>query len=175
VAFSKDGEILVRGKTLFQGYREDETVVRPLTPEGWFATGDVGRADANGCITIIGRKDNLFIVGGENIQPEAIERALCRVDHVAEAVVVPIADDEFGCLPVAFVRSEAGATLNADGLREYLAGELPRHAVPRHFFSWPEDAPPPSAKVKRRAFSARAEAALNKERFDRSDRSDRSD
>jgi len=163
VAISEDGEILVRGKTLFQGYREGGTVAPPLTPDGWFATGDVGRVDAEGCITVIGRKDNLFIVGGENVQPEAIERALCRVEHVAEAVVVPISDDEFGCLPVAFVRNEAGAMLDADGLREYLAGELPHHAVPRHFFSWPEDGPSPEAKVNRRDFVTRAEAALGKE------------
>jgi len=164
VLISEDGEILVRGKTLFQGYIENGTVTRPLTPGGWFATGDIGRIDANDCITVSGRKDNQFVVGGENLQPEAIERVLCRIENIDEAVVVPIADAEFGCLPVAFIQSEA---LDVNELRDRLAQALPRHAIPRHFLAWPEETASSESKVNRREFKARAEAAL-----DRSDQSD---
>ena len=111
VSISERGEILVRGETLFAGYVEGEELDRPLDAEGWFHTGDLGELDEDGYLRVGGRVDNLFISGGENVQPEEIEEALCRLEGVDEAVVVPVPDEEFGARPVAFVRSgrqEAG-------------------------------------------------------------------
>jgi O-succinylbenzoic acid--CoA ligase len=84
-----DGEILVRGPSAMRGV------------DGWYRTGDLGRVDEDR-LTVVGRRDNLFISGGENIQPEAIERALAGADR--EVIVVPVADEEYGARPVAFVR-----------------------------------------------------------------------
>lgn len=131
-----DGEVLVRGATLFQGYLEGATVQQPLDEAGWFHTGDVGWLDEAGALHVQGRTDNLFISGGENIQPEEIEQVLCTLPGVTQAIVVPVEDAEFGQRPVAFVRS---ATENnaLDTLAEALAPLLPRFKIPVAFYSWP--------------------------------------
>ena len=69
VRISDDHEILVKGKTLFQGYVKEERVEPTLDKQGWFHTGDLGCLNDDGTLTVLGRKDNMFISGGENIQP----------------------------------------------------------------------------------------------------------
>jgi o-succinylbenzoate---CoA ligase len=119
------GEILVRGRTLFAGYIEAGRLVRPLEG-GWFRTGDLGEIDEGGSLRVLGRRDNMFISGGENIQPETIERALLRLPGISQAVVVPIGDPEFGRRPVAFVQAESlpDPGLCRDALRVYLPGYM---------------------------------------------------
>ncbi len=111
------GQFLVRGMTLFSGYlRKDGTLDLPVDDDDWFATGDLGRIDERGYVTVTGRVDNLFISGGENIQPEEIEAVLRRMPGVDDAVVVPVEDEKFGQRPFAFVQSAepvAPAELNA--------------------------------------------------------------
>lgn len=134
---AEDGEILVRGRTLFGGYLEGGNVRRPEEGEGWFATRDLGRwAEAGGrrLLEVLGRKDHLFISGGENVQPEEVEAALARLPGVARAVVVPVPDAEFGHRPAAFVEAEAWAP---GAWREALAEVLPRFKVPEAFHPWP--------------------------------------
>lgn len=146
-----DGEVLVRGETLFAGYVEGGILSRPFDDGGWFHTKDLGKIDGEGRVSISGRKDNLFISGGENIQPEEVEEALRRMPRVEDAVVVPIPDDEFGFRPVAFVRGEA----SPESLRTPLEASLPRFAVPSVFHPWPRDAPG-GMKVDRGFFRERA-------------------
>ena len=132
---SISGEILVRGETLFAGYVEGEKLDRPLDADGWFHTGDLGDLDQDGYLRVLGRRDNLFISGGENIQPEEIEEALCRLKGVSEAVVVPVTDPEFGHRPVAFVRTESSGIAH---LAPELEKILPRFKIPTAFHPWPE-------------------------------------
>ena len=136
VQVSDAGEIEVRGETLFAGYVDRERLVRPLTPDGWFATGDLGRLDAEGRLVVEGRRDNRFVSGGENVQPEAVEAALTRLPGVAEAIVVPVEDAEFGARPVAFVRPSGASVPAAEALRAGLREMLPGFAVPVAFFPW---------------------------------------
>ncbi|MFO1491252.1 MAG: o-succinylbenzoate--CoA ligase [Kiritimatiellia bacterium] len=100
------GQLQVRGMTLFSGYlRKDGTLDLPVDDDDWFATGDLGSIDERGYVTVTGRLDNLFISGGENIQPEEIEVVLRLLPGVEDAIVVPVDDDEFGQRPFAFVLS----------------------------------------------------------------------
>jgi O-succinylbenzoic acid--CoA ligase len=138
ISISESGEILVRGETLFAGYAEGEELDRPVDAEGWFHTRDLGGLDENGCLRVRGRMDNLFISGGENVQPEEIEEALCRLERVDEAVVVPVADEEFGARPVAFVRINDGEPRD---LARELEPVLPRYKIPISFHPWPEETP----------------------------------
>lgn len=136
VSVSAEGEILVRGDTLFAGYVEDEDLDLPVDAAGWFHTGDTGEMDEEGYLRVTGRRDNLFVSGGENIQPEEIEEALSSLPGVDEAVVVPVDDAEFGQRPVAFVRTEGGSTVDlAPGLEKV----LPRFKIPVSFHPWPEE------------------------------------
>jgi O-succinylbenzoic acid--CoA ligase len=137
VSISARGEILVRGETLFAGYVEGEESDRPLDADGWFHTRDLGELDENGYLRVGGRMDNLFISGGENVQPEEIEEILCRLERVEEAVVVPVPDEEFGARPVAFVRMDHG---EPGELVHELEPVLPRFKIPISFYPWPEEA-----------------------------------
>lgn len=132
-----EGEILLAGRTLFAGYVEGAKVVRPVDAEGWFATGDLGCVDAQGYLSVVGRRDNRFFSGGETIHPEEIERALAEHAGVEQAVVVPIPDEEFGERCVAFVRPH-GPHPDAAALSAWLRRVLPRRKVPDRFHAWPD-------------------------------------
>ena len=132
-----EGEILLRGETLFMGYVENGKVARPVDSGGWFATGDLGSVDEDGYLSVTGRRDNRFFSGGETIHPEEIERALVEHDDVEQAVVVPVPDEEYGERGVAFVRSR-GPRPGAAGLEAWLRRTLPRYMVPDRFLEWPE-------------------------------------
>ncbi len=155
-----DGEILVRGKTLFRGYWQEGQVNPQRQPDGWFATGDLGRLDAQGFLHVTGRKDNRFISGGENIQAEEIEQAVLRYPGVAQVMVVPVRHAEFGQRPVAFVQMAADVPLAEGDLRRFLETELPRFKIPDHFFSWPARVPHSGIKPGRLWFRQRAEELL---------------
>lgn len=134
---SLDGEILVKGKTLFKGYVEEGKGVTAMNKEGWFATGDLGQLDSDGYLIVSGRKDNMFVSGGENIQPEEIEQELCGLRGVKEAIVVPARNEEFGERPAAFVKIE-GKFPEKAYFRNYLSEKLPRFKIPDYFFQFPD-------------------------------------
>lgn len=156
LSISSEGEILVRGDSMFRGYLEEDVLVRPLTSDGWFATGDLGALDAHGTLRVTGRRDNLFISGGENIQPEEIEAALCAIDGIEAVTVVPRPDPEFGQRPVAFVRMAAGLP-DAEAIKKELEKTLPRFKLPVEIYPWPEDLVETGIKASRAAFRDRAE------------------
>ena len=121
LTLAADGEILVRGETLFQGYLGE-------AQNEWLSTRDLGTFTSDGRLKVIGRKDNLFISGGENIQPEEIEQALLSIEGVQRAIVVAIPDQEFGARPAAFVQAPKGFAL------EKLKEKLPGFKIPKRFF-----------------------------------------
>lgn len=149
---SAEHEILVRGKTLFQGYVNGEDVVLPLDKNGWFHTGDLGCLHNDGTMTVLGRKDNMFISGGENIQPEEIERHLCRIEGVAQAVVVPVKSEEFGARPVAFVEFKDGTQLSKNEILSSLREYLPSFKLPDGIYCWPDSGSRSGMKINRAYF-----------------------
>ncbi len=117
---AEDGEILVNGPCLFQGYFGEKR-------SGWFPTKDLGRF-VNGKLEILGRKDWMFISGGENIQPEEIEQKLLDFPEVIEAAIIPIDDPEWGKRPVACVSAKKPFTLQE--MQERLLSYLPKFKIP---------------------------------------------
>lgn len=122
------GELFVRGQTLFAGYVAEGEIHPAVTPEGWFPTGDLGHQDERGMWHILGRKDAMFISGGENIHPEALEAVLRTLLGIEDAIVVPVEDAEFGHRPFAFLAGSVSIPL--DELRKHLDGHLPRFMHP---------------------------------------------
>jgi len=115
----------------------------------------LGRIDDKGYLHVQGRKDNQFISGGENIQPEDIERTLIQQEGVQRAVVVPVPDAEFGQRPAAFVQVETH--LAPAQLTRQLEASLPRFMIPVEFYAWPENVDGTSSmKVDRQAFQEEA-------------------
>ncbi len=133
VKIADDHEIWVRGPVLFQGYFEKGKGITLPLHEGWFATKDLG-CWKEGKFHILGRKDNLFISGGENIQPEEIEEVIRRVCGLHEAIVVPIADEEFGARPAVFLKDPSHLTELQGMLKEH----LPKYKIPIKAFILPE-------------------------------------
>lgn len=133
-----DGEILVRGECLFKGYYQvDGSIKRANGPGFPFHTGDLGQVTPAGFLIVKGRKDNMFISGGENIHPEEIESAMLSMDMIEDVIVVPVPDAEFSARPAAFVKF-GSEKIDAEGLSLRLERKLPRFKVPDYFFDWPE-------------------------------------
>jgi O-succinylbenzoic acid--CoA ligase len=150
------GEILVSGNTRFMGYWQKNGLLKPFIPDGWFATGDLGYIDDKKNLHVTGRKDNMFISGGENIMPEEIENCLIQFTGIENALVVPVKDEEFGFRPVVFIKIATNRQIKKETLMEFLEARLPRFKIPDIFYSWPENSDD-SFKIKRPEFSNRLE------------------
>lgn len=120
VRVADDGEIHVRGLT-----------VAGSDPDAWLATGDLGRLDAAGRLTVVGRKADTIVTGGENVAPTEVEAALAEHPAVAEVAVLGQPDPEWGEAIHARVVLRPGLTASPDGLREHAATRLPRFKVPK--------------------------------------------
>ncbi len=146
----KHHEICVRGQTLFAGYYQpDGSLLLPMDDEGWFHTGDAGywQDDA---LVINGRIDNQFISGGENIQPEQIEQQLLQHPAVAQAVVVPVPDAEWGMRSVCFIDWQHSAIAFSE-LTDWLRQYLPAYMLPKQWLPWPQ-LPAGQLKIQRAEF-----------------------
>ena len=152
LALAPDGEILVGGKSLFDGYIDEFGVLMRPIHDGLFATGDVA-ADSSQ-LQLIVRKNNQIISGGENIQAEEIECVLESHPDIVKAVVVGLKDDNLGMLPAAFIKW-AVLPLSDQEVQDYLKPHLASYKWPCRFLPWPEDAPG-TLKKPRAWFLARA-------------------
>jgi acyl-CoA synthetase len=132
------GEIWSKGPDCFIGYTEVAATRAAFDAEGWFATGDVGVLDADGYLTIVDRKKDIIIRGGENVSAAEVEELLIRMDGVAEVAVVAAPDPRLGEHGCAFVRMQPGigTTPGLERMREHLAaGGLAKQ-------KWPEELRP---------------------------------
>lgn len=136
----------------------------PITPDGFYITGDVFRRDADGFHYFVGRTDDMFVSGGENIYPADVERMLERHPDVAQAAVVPIDDDIKGQKPVAFVIRKQGRTLDAEAVKTFALKHAPAYQHPR--FVWFVDELPLAStnKLDRGALHRMAEERLAADR-----------
>lgn len=132
------GEVALRGGNVMRGYlgRTEET--QQALREGWLRTGDLGRLDEEGYLTLVGREKDMLIRGGENIYPKEIEDALCAHLDVDEAAVVGRADPVLGEVPVAFVSLSNGAVVTGDDLVTYLRQRLAPYKIPGEVHFLPE-------------------------------------
>lgn len=121
-----DGEIVVRGPNVMPSYWGGDP-----SPDGWFHTGDVGRLDADGYLTIVDRIKDLIIRGGYNVYPRDVEDVLMQHPAVAMAAVVGRADDRLGEEVVAFVSLVEGGSTTVEDLIAFAKDRLAAHKYPR--------------------------------------------
>lgn len=133
-----DGEVLVRGYTVMQGYLDDPAATaEAIDGDGWLHTGDLGTVDDAGRLRIVGRKKDMFIVGGFNAYPAEIEGCLLEHPGVAQAAVVGVPDERLGQVGKAFVVAEnAGkgtrVPLDGDDLIAWCRDRMAGFKVPRY-------------------------------------------
>ncbi len=129
------GGIQVKGPNIFKGYwNMPEKTVQEFTSDGFFRTGDVGKFDERGYITIVGRSKDLIISGGYNVYPAEIESVINEMPGVIESAVVGVPHPDFGEVGVAIVITKRGSTLTTDQILADLKSKLANFKIPKRCF-----------------------------------------
>jgi len=125
------GEILVNGRNLFSGYWRNPEATAAAFVDGWYRSGDMGWLDNEGFLTVVGRKKEMIISGGENIYPAEIENVLIQCDDVLEAAVVGRSDARWGEIAVAVIVPKEGRRPTAEHILKLFDGRLARYKHPK--------------------------------------------
>jgi malonyl-CoA/methylmalonyl-CoA synthetase len=129
------GDIQVKGPNIFKGYwRMPEKTAEEFTSDGWFKTGDVGKIDERGWVTIVGRSKDLIISGGYNVYPAEIEGYINEMPGVAESAVVGVPHPDFGEVGVAIVIAKPGAQIAGEAIIAKLKAQLANFKIPKKCF-----------------------------------------
>jgi acyl-CoA synthetase (AMP-forming)/AMP-acid ligase II len=159
---AEQGVLEMKSPATMLGYHNRPDVPPPITTDGFYVTGDVFRRDADGFYYFVGRTDDMFVSGGENIYPAEVERMLERHPDVAQAAVVPVADEIKGTKPVAFVIPKAGRVPQEDAIKHFALENGPAYQHPRSVW-FIDDLPLASTnKVDRAALKRMAEERVSR-------------
>jgi fatty-acyl-CoA synthase len=159
VGVGEAGELWANGPAVTVGYWRRERADDPSFAGNWFRTGDAVRRDEDGFLTMVDRFKDMYKSGGENVYPAEVERVLHAHPDVADAAVVPIADERWGEVGRALIVLNPGSELDRDALAEYCRERLARYKVPADFlavdpFERNVTGKLPKAELKRRYGSA---------------------
>ncbi len=125
------GEVVIRGPNVMLGYWQRPEETAKAIRDGWFHSGDIGYLDADNFLTLVDRKKDMIISGGENVYPAEIEKLLAGHPDIQDVAVVARPDAKWGEVPVAVVVARAGAALSADSVLEMCNAHLARYKVPK--------------------------------------------
>jgi long-chain acyl-CoA synthetase len=149
------GELWIRGPTIMKGYYRNEAETREvITPEGWYKSGDMGMVEADGFISITGRKKEMIIVGGENVYPREIETVLDEHPAVAESAVIGQDDRSRGEVVVAFVTLHEDGQVTDIALRDFCRARIAGYKVPRRIIISDDLPRGPTGKILKRELKA---------------------
>jgi acyl-CoA synthetase (AMP-forming)/AMP-acid ligase II len=127
-----EGVLEMRCGALMTRYHKlPEATAKVMTPDGYYRTGDVFRRDENGFFFFVGRADDMFVCGGENIYPGEVEKMLERHPGIHQAAVIPVPDELKGHKPIAFVVRANGAELDEQMVKTYALAHAPAYQHPR--------------------------------------------
>jgi acyl-CoA synthetase (AMP-forming)/AMP-acid ligase II len=125
------GVLEMRNPAMSSGYRGLPHLTEAAFVDGWYSSGDVMRRDGDGFYYFVGRADDMFVCGGENIYPGELETILERHPLISHAAVVSLPDDERGRIPVAFLVLRKGARLPAADVKSFVIERAPAYLYPR--------------------------------------------
>lgn len=125
------GELWIRSPYVMAGYANNPQLTRERLQDGWLRTRDVFRVDAAGFYYFVGRTDDMFVCGGENIYPKEVEQLVLSHPAVSDVIVVPLPHDTKGYAPAALIQLRAGHQLDATEIQSYCAANGPAYAIPR--------------------------------------------
>ncbi|ADB50784.1 FadD3 family acyl-CoA ligase [Conexibacter woesei] len=128
----EQGEIWFRGPNVMLGYLDDERATREaIDADGWFHSGDVGRLDVRGYLTITDRIKDMLTVGGFNVYPAEVENVLARLDGVIAAAVIGVPDERMGEVPAAYLVAQEDHALDEGAVVAFCRRQLANFKVPR--------------------------------------------
>lgn len=154
---NETGEICIKGPTVMKGYWKQPEATAEVLRDGWFRTGDIGKLDELGFLTILDRAKDIIIRGGENIACVEVEYAVSEHPAVSEVAVFGLPDDRLGEVPAASVMLKPGATLDAEELASFLSERLAAFKIPRRIFPQREQLPRTgTGKIAKRELRRRA-------------------
>ncbi|MFH0788070.1 MAG: o-succinylbenzoate--CoA ligase [Pseudomonadota bacterium] len=129
--FGDVGELVIRGPNLMQGYWKRPEATEEAFAGGWFHTGDLARMDQEGDLTIIERKKDMFISGGENVYPAEVENAIYELPQISEAAVIGFKDEKWGEVGRAVVVLKEGEKLSTEEIIRHLKDRLAKYKIPK--------------------------------------------
>jgi acyl-CoA synthetase (AMP-forming)/AMP-acid ligase II len=152
-----EGVLEMRCPAVMNGYHKlPEATRSAITPDGYYITGDVFRCDADGYFYFVGRADDMFVCGGENIYPGEVEKMLERHPAVHQACVVPVPDELKAHKPVAFVVPRAGAHVSEVEIKQFALAHAPAYQHPRRVWFLDELPLASTHKIDRRRLTQQA-------------------
>ncbi|MFJ5488212.1 class I adenylate-forming enzyme family protein [Hansschlegelia beijingensis] len=154
------GVLQMKSPAIMLGYHNRPDVRSPITDDGFYDTGDVFRRDEDGFYYFVGRTDDMFVSGGENIFPGEVEAVLETHPEVLQASVVPVDDDIKGQKPVAFIVRKPGSTIDEQAIKAFALENAPAYQHPRRVWFLDQMLLASTNKIDRAALRARAEAEL---------------
>ena len=161
---SDEGVLYMRSPMRMEGYNNLPEKTAEVVRDGWYRSGDVMRRGEHGFYYFVGRADDMFVVGGENVWPGEVERLIERLPGVHQSVVVPVPDEIKGALPFAFVVRQPGASVDEAAIKVFAIKNGPAFAHPR-FVNFVEAIPlAPTNKPDRRRLTEEATRLAREQR-----------
>ena len=157
------GEIWCRGETVMLGYYKNPEATRAtITPEGWLKTGDLGRFDDEGFLSVTGRLKDMYKTGGTNVYPAEVEQFLVQHPAIAIVAIVGVPDTRLDEVGFAFVQTHPGMQMTHAELRAFCKGKLADYKVPRYLKLLAAIPRTTTGKIQRSALLELAGAELNR-------------
>jgi long-chain acyl-CoA synthetase len=122
------------GALMTHYHKLPEATAKAMTPDGYYRTSDVFRRDENGFFFFVGRVDDMFVCGGENIYPGEVEKMLERHPGIHQAAVIPVPDELKGHKPIAFIVKSPGTEIDEQAIKTYALANAPAYQHPRRVF-----------------------------------------
>ena len=154
---AREGVMQLKTPAMPKGYiNQPDATAKLFTPDGWLITGDVIRQDENGFCFFVRRADDMFVCGGENVFPAAVESILESHPSVQQACVVPVPDELKGAKPVAYVVIRASQNVTENELKQHFLANAPAYMHPRRIFLVEQLPLSPTNKIDRAVLQKRA-------------------
>jgi fatty-acyl-CoA synthase len=127
------GELLLRGENVFAGYwRQPQANAAAFTEDGWFRTGDIAVRDPDDYYTLVDRKKDMFISGGENVFPAEVEAAMAGFAGIAELAMFGVPDETWGEVGHMVIVASPGYCIDRQSITDHLDGRVARYKIPKH-------------------------------------------
>ena len=127
------GELCIHGDIITPGYWNNSVASRDKIKDGWLHTGDLVCSDSEGYLYLKGRKDDMYISGGENIYPQEIEFGIKKLGGIKDALVLPVKDQKWGSCSIAFVTC-TDSLITSEGIHDFLKASLAYFKHPKYIF-----------------------------------------